>query len=70
MRADYLSFARATSRSLLGLGIQLVLGLVLLGYGLYGQDAAAKTASIFVLAGVPVYLFWRRRRDTRPSSIT
>jgi modulator of FtsH protease HflK len=56
MRADYLSFARATSRSLLGLAIQLVLGLVLLVYGLYGRDPAAVTASIFILCGVPVWL--------------
>jgi modulator of FtsH protease HflK len=56
MRADYLSFARATSRSLLGLAIQFVLGLVLLGCGLWVKDASAMTAAGFVLLGVPVWL--------------
>lgn len=56
MKADYLSFQRATSRSLLGLGIQLALGLGLLIYGYLGQEPAARTASVFVLIGVPVWL--------------
>lgn len=30
----------------------------------------AMRGTLVLLAGVPVYLFWRRRRDTRPSSIT
>jgi hypothetical protein len=56
MKADYLSYQRATSRSLLGLVIQLVLGLVLLLYGLFGADKAAQTAAAYVLLGVPVWL--------------
>lgn len=56
MKADYLSYQRATSRSLLGLGIQLVLGLALLLYGVLGQESAARTAAVFVLIGVPVWL--------------
>src|SRR5262245_58423722 len=56
MKADYLSFQRAASRSLLGLAIQLAFGLVLLLYGLFARDAAALTASAFALVGVPVWL--------------
>ena len=53
MRADYLSYKRATHRSLIGLAIQLALGLALLLYGILGRDHAAKSASIYVLTGVP-----------------
>jgi hypothetical protein len=56
MRADYLSFKRATNRSLVGLAIQLAMGLALLLYGFFGGDHAAKTAAIFVLTGVPAWL--------------
>ncbi len=56
MRADYLSYARGTSRSLLGLAIQSALGLTLLVYAILAGDRAALTASIFVLAGIPVWL--------------
>jgi len=56
MKADYLSYQRATSRSLLGLGIQLALGLALLIYGVLGGEPAARYAATFVLIGVPVWL--------------
>jgi modulator of FtsH protease HflK len=56
MRADYLSYARGTRTSLLGLVIQLGMALALLGYGFLGGDAAARMASVFALAGVPVWL--------------
>lgn len=56
MKADYLSYQRATNRSLLGLVIQLALGLVLLFFGIYGREHSAITAAGFVLLGVPVWL--------------
>lgn len=56
MKADYLSYQRATNRSLLGLAIQLALGLALLLYGVFRKEAAAGTAAVYVLIGVPVWL--------------
>lgn len=56
MKADYLSFQRATNRSLLGLVIQLALGLLLLLSGNFTRDQAAITAGLLVLLGVPIWL--------------
>lgn len=56
MKADYLSFQRASRASLLGLFIQLALGLLMLLFGLFRGDVAAVTASVYVLLGVPVWL--------------
>jgi modulator of FtsH protease HflK len=56
MKADYLSYQRATNRTLLGMVIQFALGLLLLFFGIYGRDHAAITAAGFVLLGVPVWL--------------
>src|SRR4051812_8167838 len=56
MKADYLSYQHATHRSLLGLGIQLALGIVLLVYSIYAQDHAARTAAFYILIGVPLWL--------------
>ncbi len=56
MKADYLSYQRATNRSLLGLVIQLSLGLLLLLNGLFGHDQAAISAGLLILLGVPVWL--------------
>ena len=56
MKADYLSYQSAANRSLLGLAIQLALGLLLLIFGLFNRDSAAVTGSTFVLLGVPVWL--------------
>ncbi len=56
MKADYLSFQRATKVSLLGLAIQLALGLLLLVFSLFTMDKAGETAAAFVLLGVPVWL--------------
>src|SRR5579862_5711110 len=56
MKADYLSYQRASKVSLLGVVIQLALGLLLLLFGLYTADKAAQTASAFILLGVPVWL--------------
>lgn len=51
MKADFLSYRRASSRSLLGLTLQLLMGLGLLVYAVYARDGAALTASWFVLLG-------------------
>lgn len=56
MKADYQSYRVATSRSLFGLALQFVLGLVLLFYAIYARDHAAMTASAFVLLGIPAWL--------------
>lgn len=56
MKADYLSYQRATNRSMLGLVIQFALGVVLFFFGIYAQEHAAITAAGFVLLGVPVWL--------------
>jgi len=56
MKADFQSYAQATSRCLWGLLLQLAMGLALLIYAIYARDHAAMTASAFVLIGVPVWL--------------
>jgi modulator of FtsH protease HflK len=56
MKADFVSYKRATDRCLLGLGIQLLLGLSLLIYAYRAGDHAAMTAAFFVLLGIPVWL--------------
>lgn len=56
MKADHLSFKRATSVSMLGLAIQIAISLVLLFYGLYGKDSAAFSASFLSMVGVVVWL--------------
>lgn len=56
MRADHLSFKRATSVAMLGVAIQLVLGVGLLLYGLLLDDRAGVTGSILILLGSVVWL--------------
>jgi modulator of FtsH protease HflK len=56
MKADYLAYKRATERALLGLALQLVLGVALLIYAILGKDHAAFTAALFVLLGLVVWL--------------
>ena len=56
MKGDHLSFARAAGVSLLGLGLQLVLGLILLIYAALGRDSAAQSGAYLVLAGSVVWL--------------
>ena len=51
MRADHLSYKRATNVAMLGIVIQLVLGVGLLLYGLLLDDRAGITGSIFILLG-------------------
>lgn len=56
MKADYLSYKRATGVALLGAAIQVALGAALLIFGLLRADDAALTASIFVLLGIVVWV--------------
>lgn len=61
MKGDHRSFARAATTSLLGLGIQLALGLALLIYSLMGGpiasgDHAAQTAGLHVLICSAVWI--------------
>ncbi len=56
MKADYLSFKRATSVALLGLAIQLGLGLALLIFSQLARDSASFTASLYILIGAAVWL--------------
>ncbi|MGP1271763.1 MAG: SPFH domain-containing protein [Phycisphaerales bacterium] len=68
MRADYLSYRRATNVSLLGIALQVVLGSTLLVYGILNADTAAQTASVFVLLGTVAWvalaiIFDQHRRE-------
>ena len=56
MTADHLSYQRATSVSLVGLGFQLVFALATLVYGIFGRDPAALSASLAIMLGLPVWL--------------
>lgn len=56
MKADHLTYTRAAGVAFMGLVLQLVLGLILLIYGILGRDHAAQSAGVFVLLGLPVWL--------------
>lgn len=56
MKADHSSYTRARNVSLYGLAIQIVLGLALLLYGIYGHDHVGLTAAAYVLTGAVVWL--------------
>lgn len=56
MTADHLSYQRATSVSLIGLGFQIIFAFATLLYGLFGQDPAALSASFAIMLGIPVWL--------------
>ncbi len=56
MKADHLSFKRASSVSMLGLAIQIAITLVLFFYGMYGNDHAAFSASFLSMVGILVWL--------------
>jgi len=56
MKADYLTYRRATGVSLLGAAIQAVMGLGLLVYAYRFHDHAALTAAGFILLGLPAWL--------------
>lgn len=56
MVEDHLAYKRAISVSIVGLLIQLGLGVLLLVYSRLGADPAALTGSLLVLLGSPVWL--------------
>jgi regulator of protease activity HflC (stomatin/prohibitin superfamily) len=58
MKGDHLSFAKATRVALMGLGIQVALGLVLLIYSLrgIGSDHAAFSGALAILSASVVWL--------------
>jgi len=56
MKADYLSYRRATNVSFLGLVIQLVLGLLLFVYAYVSADHAAMTAAIYMGIGLLAWI--------------
>lgn len=56
MKADHLTFRRATSACLLGLGLQLLMGLALLIHGIIARDHAAMAGAFMVLCGVMVWV--------------
>jgi len=56
MRADFLSYKRATSVCLVGLGLQSLMGVSLLIYAAIIGDHATLTASLATLLGVIVWL--------------
>jgi len=56
MKADFQSYRRAASVSLLGFALQLAMGLALLVYAVIGKDPAAMTAAMFALLGLVVWL--------------
>lgn len=56
MKADYLSYSRAASVSLLGLLLQTLMGLTLLIYAILGRDHAAFSGALLVLGGSVIWL--------------
>ncbi len=56
MKADYLTYRKATGVSILGLVLQVVQALVLVVYGVLHADQAAISAAVIVGFGVPVWL--------------
>ncbi|RMH12051.1 MAG: hypothetical protein D6695_07830 [Planctomycetota bacterium] len=56
MKADYLTFRRGASVSILGFFIQLLLTLAFLIYSQYAKDVAAFTASLYLGIGLLVWL--------------
>lgn len=56
MKADHLTYSRAVSVSLIGLALQLVMGLALLAYGAVFRDHPGFSAALLVLVLAPVWL--------------
>jgi membrane protease subunit HflK len=56
MKADYLTYRKATSVAVLGLVLQIALAVMLLIYGALKGDSSAISSSIIVGFGVPVWL--------------
>lgn len=56
MKADFQSYKRAASVSLLGFALQLAMGLALLIYSAIAHDPAAASAAMFALLGLVVWI--------------
>jgi len=56
MRADYLSYQRATTRSLIGLSLQVLMGLAVLIYAVRAHDHAALSVALYMGLGTLVWL--------------
>jgi regulator of protease activity HflC (stomatin/prohibitin superfamily) len=56
MTADHLSYKRATTVSLMGLGIQAALALALWMYARIGADSAAMTGALAIALGLPIWI--------------
>lgn len=56
MRADYLSYRRATTVSLIGLALQVLMAGLLFAYAFLRKDHAATTVSLYAAVGLVVWL--------------
>lgn len=56
MKIDHLSYRRAANVAILGLVLQLIIGIVLLIYSRLADDHAAMTAALYVLSGSVVWV--------------
>src|SRR5262245_50541795 len=56
MKTDHLTYRRATSVSVLGMALQIVLGCVMLVFGYAVRDHTAISAAAFILCGVIVWV--------------
>lgn len=68
MKADFLTYRRATGTAILGLAIQAGLAVLLFIYAYVSRDHAAMTATIYAAIGIPawivlVVLFDQHRRE-------
>ena len=56
MTADHLSYQRAASVSLAGFGFQVVFGLAMLLYAIFGEDSVAQSGAFAILIGALIWL--------------
>lgn len=56
MRADHLTFRRATSISIVGLGVQASMALLLLAYAFFASDQAAMSAAMYAGIGLVLWV--------------
>jgi regulator of protease activity HflC (stomatin/prohibitin superfamily) len=56
MKGDHLSFRRATGVAILGLVMQVVLGVILLIVGFLQREQAAVATACYILVGIPIWL--------------
>ncbi|MCC6425259.1 MAG: hypothetical protein IT435_00425 [Phycisphaerales bacterium] len=56
MKADYLTYRKATGVSILGLVLQTAQAVILLIYGILNRDQAAMTGGVIIGFGIPVWL--------------